>query len=394
MKRIALTLTALILVLFSTLAAQDTAANDEYITAMTDNDPAHRAQLLKAWLDKYGGSGHQYENFANATVCTAQYPGKTPSEIIKYGENALKIGGLDTTTKVTVLTLVAMSYVSTGQNLPQAKSYANQIVQVANTAKGQSAEAGNTKSWDQRIGAAHFIQGQAFEKENNLKSAVDAYANSYRILKNKQIATSLAQLGKSAYEAKDYVTAQKAFSIAVPVLKDFGSTTLYAKALHRGGKKNEAIKYYKESYSKRKTGEVAYNLGILLAPNGSSNDTVANEAIEYLLAASFLSPANSEKAMKFAEGLYFSQNPQYNQVVKDIQTKSKSLEQMTNTFNSKFGDKEEDDLSDAEKKEIETILANIKKAEKDIEGLHARQQSELEKFQTRISQVKQKLGIQ
>ena len=117
---------------------------------------------------------------------------------------------------------------------------------------------------------------------------------------------------------------QKAFSVAVPVLKDFGSTTLYAKALHRGGKKNEAIKYYKESYNIRKTGEVAYNLGILFAPNGASNASAANEAIEYLLAASFLSPANSEKAMKLAEGLYFNQNPQYNQVVKDIQTKIKA----------------------------------------------------------------------
>ena len=91
MKRIAIALTALILVLCSTLAAQDTAANDEYITAMTKNDPTERAQLLKAWLNKYGGSGHQYENFANATVCTAQYPGKTPAETIEYGENALKI---------------------------------------------------------------------------------------------------------------------------------------------------------------------------------------------------------------------------------------------------------------------------------------------------------------
>ncbi len=384
----------MILVLISTLAAQDTAANDEYITAMTKNDPSERAQLLKTWLNKYGGSGHQYENFANATVCTAQYPGKTSAETIKFGEAALKIGGLDTSTKAQVLTIVAAMYVSTGDNLSQAKSYASQVVKIANTAKGQSAEAGNSQVWNQMSGSAYFIQGQAFEKESNLKGAVEAYTSSYQILKNKQIATSLAQLGKSAYEAKDYATAQKAFSIAVPVLKDFGSTTLYAKALHRGGKKSEAIKYYKESYNIRKTGEVAYNLGILLAPNGASNASAANEAIEYLLAASFLSPSNSEKAMKLAEGLYFNQNPQYNQVVQDIQTKNQSLEQMTKTFNSKFGDKAEDDLTDAEKKEIATLLANIEKNQKDITGLQAQQQTELEKFQTRISQTKQKLGIQ
>jgi hypothetical protein len=382
------------LFLVPTLVAQDTAANDEYITAMTKNDPGERAQLLKTWLSKYGGSGHQYENFANATVCTSQYPGKTPADTIKYGEAALKIGGLDSSTKAQVLTIVAAMYVSTGQNLSQAKSYAGQVVRLANTAKQQSAEAGNAQVWDQMSGSAYFIQGQAFQKENDLKGAVDAYSSSYRILKNKQIATSLAQLGKSAYEARDYGTAEKAFKIAVPALNDFGSTTLFAKTLHRAGKKNDAIKYYKESYNKRKTGEVAYNLGILLAPNGSSNASVANEAIEYLLAASFLSPANSEKAMKLAEGLYFNQNPQYNQIVKDIQAKTKSLEQMTNTFNSKFGDKEEDDLSDAEKSEVKTLLANIEKAQKDLAALQTQQQTELEKFQTRIAQTKQKLGIQ
>ena len=67
---------------------------------------------------------------------------------------------------------------------------------------------------------------------------------------------------------------------------------------------------------------------------------------------------------------------------------------MTNTFNSKFGDKEEDDLTDAEKKEIETLLANIDKAQKDLATLQTQQQTELEKFQTRIAQTKSKLGIQ
>jgi tetratricopeptide (TPR) repeat protein len=394
MKRTALTLTVLILLLVSTLAAQDTAANDEYITAMTNNDPAQRVQLLKAWLNKYGGSGHQYENFANATVCTEQYQGKSAAEITKYGEAALKIGGLDNSTKGKVLMMVAAAYVSTGQNLSQARNYAGQLSQLAKTAKGQAAESGNAQLWDQMTLASYAIQGQAYEKENNLKGAVEAYSTAYNLSKNKQLATSLAQLGKSSYEAKDYATAEKAFKIAVPALNDFGSTTLYAKTLHRSGKKTEAVKYYKESYNKRKTGEVAYNLGILLAPNGNSNATVANEAIEYLLAASFLSPANSERAMKLAEGLYFNQNPAYNKIVTDIQAKTKSLEQMTNTFNSKFADKAEDDLTDAEKKEVETLQANIEKAQKDLTALQTQQQTELEKFQARIAQTKQKLGIQ
>ena len=73
---------------------------------------------------------------------------------------------------------------------------------------------------------------------------MDSYIKSYNIPKTKQIATSLAQTGKSLYDGKDYASAEKAFRVAVPVLGDFGSITLYAKTLHRTGKKPDAVKFY------------------------------------------------------------------------------------------------------------------------------------------------------
>ena len=92
MKRTALTLTLVVVFLVSTLAAQDTAANDEYITAMTNNDPAQRVKLLKEWLSKYGGTGHQYENFANATVCTEQYRLLQPRNFCRLGSYEVALG--------------------------------------------------------------------------------------------------------------------------------------------------------------------------------------------------------------------------------------------------------------------------------------------------------------
>lgn len=243
------------------------------------------------------------------------------------------------------------------------------------------------------IGAGYYIQGESFKKENNPKNALDAYEKSYNILKSKEIATSMAQLGKTLYDNKDYANAEKAFKIVVPVLDDFGSVTLYAKTLHRAGKKTEALKYYKESYSKRKTGEVAYNIGLLMALQAQSDAATAPETIQYLLDASFLSQANSEKAMKMAEGLYFHHNPDYNRKVQEIQAKMPDLEAMTKEYNDKFGEKDVDDLTSAEKNEMESLLGLIEIVKKDIAKLQAEQQATLGKFTQMVEQTKQKLGV-
>jgi len=389
MKKTALIALIAVLAASTPLIAQN-AADDAYIKAMTETDIAAKVKMLKDWLNQYG-SGHQYENFANATICTAQYTGKTPADTIKYGEKALSLGGLDDSSKAQVLVMVASA--SLAQNPSKARNHAGQLIQVATAAKGQKAQAGQAQAWNQLIGAGHYIQAQAYQKENNNKNALDAYIKSYNILKTKQIATELAKLGKALYDGRDYASAERAFKIAVPILNDFGSVTLYAKTLHREGKKAEAVRYYKQSYSKRKTGEVAYNIGLLQAPQAQSDANTANETIQYLLDASFLSQANSEKAMKMAEGLYFHHNPEYNQKVQQLIAKNKNLEQMTNTFNNKFGDKEEDDLSDAEKTEMKNLLASIERGQEEIKQLQAEQEAALNKFTMLVEQAKQRLGV-
>ena len=391
MKRTALTTLCLLLFLISTLPAQDTSVNDAYIKAMTTNDVNQRAQLLKDWLNTYGGKGHQYENFANATLCTSPYSGKTPDETIKYGEGALALGGLDDSTQCSVLLQTAMMYVHKGQNLSKAKSYASQVIETAQAAKSKTPDAAPT--WNRMIGAGYFLQGQALEKNKDLKNAVTAYINSYNILQSKEIVANLAKLGKTLYEAKSYGDAEKAFKVAATATKDFGTTVYYAKALHRTGKKAEALTYYKQAYNKQKNGEVAFNIGILLANGTKSNPSTTDEAIQYLLEASFLSPKNSQKAMQLAEGLYFNQNKEYNEKVQELQAKSKNLEQLTSSFNKKYGEKAEEDLSDSEKKEMESMLAKIEAEQKAIEKIQEEQKLALEKFNLKIEQIKQKLGV-
>lgn len=395
MKKTALTALALILFTYASLPAQTDDANQAYIKAMTTQNVTERVKLLKEYLAKYAGRGTPYENFVYASLCVLNYQGKTTKETIEYGEKALALGGLDDLSKCNVLLTVSAIYSQRGQNLEKAKNYAFQVVQIAKANKNKESTDATPEQWNKFIGAGYFTHGQALEKAKYFKEAVNSYINSYKILKNAQIANSLKDVGKSLYKFKFYKEAEKAFEIPVSVLKDYASIYFYAKTLHRNKKKEEALKYYKQAYGKQKSGDVSYNIGIILADKTNSNPSVSQEAIRYLLDASFLSAANSKKAMELSEHLFFNLNKElkYNENVKELQKKSKKLEALTSTFNSKFGEKDEEDLSGAEKKEMEALLDEIESEKKAIQKLEAEQKIVLDKFNKLIEEAKQRLGI-
>lgn len=393
MKKIVLTSMVLGLFFCSLLPAQESTAKEEYIKAMTASDVNQRASLLKDWLSKYGGKGMENENFANATLCLLPYEGKTAAEVINYGERALELGGLDVNTKCQVLINLASTLTNQGQNLDKAVSYGSQVVQTAKSAKSSSQDSKSADAWNRMIGAGYYTQAQAMKKAGNHKGAIENYITSYNILKNKQIISELAVLGKELYEKKQYSDAAKALKTANEVLNTFATTSFYAKALHRSGKREEALKHYKQAFSKQKSGEVAYNTGILLAAKAENDPSVVDEAVEYLLYAGFLSQANSEKAMKLAEGLYFSTKSSYNETVKELAAKVEELEKLTATFNERFGEKNEEDLTEEEKKEVEEMRKEIKSLQETINQLQDEQKKELDKFNALIERIKNKLGI-
>jgi tetratricopeptide (TPR) repeat protein len=394
MKKMVLTTLIMVLFLSAILPAQNT-ANDDYIKAMTTPNADQRVKLLKEYLAKYAGKGTQYENFVYAALCVQNYPGKTSRETIEYGEKALALNGMDDLTRCKVLITVAGIYSQRGQNLEKAKDYASEVIEIARANKNNNSTDTTPEQWEKFIGAGYFTQGQALEKSRYLKEAVDSYINSYNILKDPQIAVSLKKVGKSLYDIRFYKDAEKAFEIPVSVLKDFLSYDFYAKTLYKNKKKEEALKYFKLAYEKQRSGEMAFYVGIILADKAKSDPSVSKEAIRYLLDSSFLSAANSKKAMELAESLFFNspENSKYNENVKEIQKESKKLENLTETFNKKFGEKEEEDLSDAEKKEMNTMLGEIKAEEKNLQDLKAEQKIYVEKFNKLIQQAKQRLGI-
>lgn len=384
MKRSALTAITLTLLLIFPVFSQENSCDQAYIKAMTTADAGQRVKLLKDYLAQCGGKGSQYENFAYANLCMTPYSGKTAANTIEYGEKAINLGGLDDLMKFQVLVTVAAVYGQQGTNLAKAKNYTQQAIQL-----------GKAQNNNQLVGAATYVQGKVQHKSNDLKGASNSYISAYNILKNKQIANDLKKVAKGLYDAKAYADAAKAWKVCVGVTNDYACIVYLANSLNRSGQKDEALTYYKQAYAKQKRGGVAYNIGVILASKSNSNNNGSSEAITYLLDASFLSEANSKKAMDLAQRLFFNHEvPGYNEKIRDLSDRSAKLETLTNSFNEKFGEKDEEDLSDAEIAEMEKNLKQIEDEQKAIEKLQAEQQQTLEKFNSLVEKTKTRLGIQ
>lgn len=377
------------------LSAQAGGADEAYIKAMTATSPAERAQLLKDYISRYAGQGTKYENFAYANLSLTQYPGKTVRETIDYGEKALALGGLDDLTKVQLLIVLSASIAEQGQSIDKAKAYAHQVIDLARANKAKESDPQAADQWNKLVGSGSFALGLAAEKGKDYKGALDAYLNSYTVLKNPQILSSIKKLGKALYDGKAYADAERAFKLAYQTSKDFDSTAYYGKCLYRNGKKDEALVLFKEAYAKQKSGEIAYNIGILLAAGVKTNPALSGEAIRYLLDASMLSPTNAQQAMSLAESLYFNHGSdmKYNENVEQMAAIGAKIEALTKTYNSKVEGKDEEDLDEATKKELKTILASIETEKKALEKIQKDQELVVAQFNKLVEETKLRLGV-
>jgi len=384
MKRILLAAAVLILITAGFLAAQNE-ADEAYIKAMTQNDPCLKVQGLKAYIQKYAGKGTQYENFAYVYLCLTPCQTKPISESIQYGEKALTMSGIDDLNRMQVLITLASLYISSGQNLDKAKSHAGRLIELAKANKEKEpAEA----QWTRMIGAGWYLQGQAAEKAKDMGGAADAYINSYAILKDPKIMAQIKKLAKTLYDAKQFAEAEKVFRTLYNQSKDPESALILGQTLYRNDKADEALALFKEAYAKKKTGELAYNIGIILAKKAPQ------EAIDYLIEASFLYPAQSQNALGMAQNLFFTSSPdaKINDVIKKIQEKQKKIDELTNTFNTKFTDRNEEDLTDGEKAEMNKILADIDVQKAEIAKLQSSSSDMTAKWTKRMEDVKKRIG--
>lgn len=388
-------LTTLILILFTTSLAmsQSDEAHSAYLKAMGAPTLAQKIQLLKNYINKFKGQGTQYEHYAYAHLCIFSSQANNLNDAVDYGENALLLSGLDDYTKTQVLFLLSTIYTKQGKNLEKAKSYAMQVVELSEANRGKKSATTNSDQWHKLMGAGYYTHAQAQEKAKQLKGAASSYIKSYNILRDRQIGKDLKKVGKALYKFKFYKDAEEAFEFAYKILGDYESGSFYAKTLFKNNKKDEALTNFKKVYSKQRSGEVAFYIGIILAENSKKDASVSEEAIRYLLEASFLSPSNSEKARALAESLFFHSKEagNYNQKVKELTELSKRLEEMTELFNENFGDKSEDELSDKEKKEIASWMKDIEALEAKIKKVEAEQNVIVQKFNKLLEDTKIRL---
>ncbi len=375
--------TTLILVLLMTgfLTAQSS-PDEEYLKAMQISDPCQKVQALKAYVSKYGGQGTQYEKYAQAYICLTPCKTTPPQDAIRAGEKALTMSGLDADTRLALIASLPTIYLRTNQT-DKARESAQRLI-----------DYGTTTKTDKLIGAGHYLIGQAAEKAKDYGAAAEAYITSYGILKNPQIAADLKKLGKSLYDAKKFADAEKIYRQFYASAKDAESAIILGQTLNKMGKTDEALDLFKEAYSKKKTGELAYNIAIILNGQAKSNPSLVPDVINYFLEASLLYPAKSKDCMQYAQSLYFTNgnNAKYNEIINKIQEHNKVIEEYTKTFNERYEGKNESDLTGREKSALSKLQEAMDRERAAIAKLQAEQKTIVDGFNRLVNRVRSRLG--
>jgi hypothetical protein len=391
MKRMLLSVVMMSVILGGFTFAQSE-ADQVYIKAMQAASPTEKARLLKEYISQYAGKGNQYDSYAYANLSILQYQTKQfNAETIGLAEKAIAGGGIDDQMKGTLLTFIADISIKTGQ-FDKAKSAAQQCIQHAAMAKGKEAEAGNAAAWAKLAGGGHYLMAQAQEKSGNIQGALESYNQSYTILKAPAILGEVKKIGKSYYDAQKYAEAEPIFRYLAGTGLDSESLTILAQILNKQGKEAEALQMFKDMYAKNKSGSMAYNIGIMLANEAKTNPAVVNDAVSFLLDASFLNPQKSQQCMDIARSLFFSQDKEWNNRIKLMEESQTLITDWTKTINTKFGDKSEDDLTSDERREYRKLKEMIDKETVTLNGLQAQAKSGSGKFDALVAAAKRRVG--
>jgi tetratricopeptide (TPR) repeat protein len=393
MKKAVLTIVLLSTFLTGFALAQSE-GDQAYIKAMQANSPQEKATLLKDYIAKYAGKGGQYDGFAYSFLFQALVQsGKTDTETMGYGEKALTFAGIEDGDKARILMTMASVYAKSAQTGEKAKQYANQLIQFAGTAKGK--EGANAAAWNGLIGAGHYIIGQTAETAKDYKTAVESFLTAYNTLKDKKILNEIKRLGKSLYDAGNMAEAEKVYRVTYGALQDGESLTALSQALYKQGKQAEAMAMFKEAFAKKRSGEMAYNIGVMLAKEAKTNPAVTGDAIKFLLDAAVLGTKNAKEAqgaMNIAQSMFFGQDKEWNNRVKQIQESNKLIEDWVKTLNAKYKDKGEEDLTPDEKREFRRLNESIEKEKKIVEGIQAQQKTTMDGFNKAVAEAKARNG--
>jgi tetratricopeptide (TPR) repeat protein len=358
--------------------------DEEYLKAMQISDNCQKVQALEAYLAKYAGQGTTNEHWAYAYYCLTPCASKNAVKAAEYGEKALGMAAIDDATKLQIIIAVPQLYYSAGQ-AAKGDAGARKLIDF-----GKSVS--DAKKAAQLQAAGYLLIGQFAEKSGNFGPAAENYITAYGILKDPSISKQLNGLANTLYKGGKYAEAEQVFRKFYDADKGPESAALLGQTLYKQGKVNEALAVYREGYAKKRTAPLAQNIAIILNSQVKTDPSKTAEAIDANIEAALLNASQQKNFLGQAQNLFVGQDKELASSYGKIEEHSKAIEEFTKTYNSKIEGKSEDDLSDADKRILKQLEANIEAEKQAIEKIQAGQKGVLDKFNARVTQVRQRLG--
>jgi len=382
MKRTLFATVTLVFVLAGLAAAQG--ADEEYLKAMQLSDNCQKVQALEAYIAKYAGQGTTNEHWAYAYCCLTPCASKNAGKAAEYGEKALGMAGVDSTTKLQLMIAIPQLYYGAGQ-ADKGDAGARKLIEYG---KGQS----DAKVAAQLQAGGYVMIGQSAEKAGDYGKAAENYITAYGIFKDPSISKQLNSLAATLYKNQKFAEAEKVFRQFYAADQGPESAALLGQTLYKQGKTDEALAIFKEGYAKKKTGGLAQNIAIILNAQVKTDPSKTMEAVNANIEAAFLVPAQQKNFLGQAQNLFVGQDKELASSYTRIEEHKKAIDEFNKTIDQKFDGKSEDDLSDSDKRLLKTLNANIEAENQAIAKIQASQKGVLDKFNALVAQVKARLG--
>lgn len=382
MKRTLIATVTLMLALAGLAAAQS--ADEEYLKAMQLSDNCAKVQALEAYIGKYAGQGTTNEHWALAYYCLTPCASKNAAKAAEAGEKAVGMEGLDGQTKIGLLATIPALYEQAGQK-DKANAAAHKLIDFG---KAQS----DAKLGTQLQAGGYELLGRFAEKAGDYGAAAQAYITGYGIFKAPSLSKQLNGLAATLYKGGKFAEAEQVFRQFYAADQGPESAALLGQTLYKQNKIDEALAIYKEGYAKKKTASLAQNIAIILNAQVKTDKSKTMEAVTANIEAGFLVPAQQKNFHGMAQNLFVGQDKELASSYAKIEEHKKAIEEFNKTIDTKFAGKTEDDLSDADKRLLKTLNANIEAENQAITQIQASQKDVLAKFNALVAQVKARLG--
>jgi hypothetical protein len=382
MKRTLFATVTLVFLLAGLGAAQS--ADEDYLKAMQLSDNCAKVQALEAYIAKYAGQGTTNEHWAYAYCCLTPCASKSAQKAAEYGEKALGMPGIDGNTKLQLIIAVPQLYYGAGQP-DKGDTAARKLIEYG---KGIS----DAKTSSQLQATGYFLIGNSAEKAGDNVRATENYILAYNAFKDPNIVKQIKSLADKLYKAQKYAEAEQVLRKFYAADQGPESATVLGQTLYKQNKIDEALAVYREAYAKKRTGPLSMNIAIILNSQVKTDPSKTNETINANIEAALLNPPQQKNFLGQAQNLFVGQDKELASSYAKIEEHRKAIEEFTKTYNAKIEGKTEDDLSEADKKVIKKLEANIDVENQAIAAIQASQKGVLDKFNALVAQVRSRIG--